>query len=134
MKTRNALLMGLLGLIAVVGCSDTPQVVDDLAGSLPAADDVQGVLTDIQTEVSDIAAEVESSDASDELRAAWEDLQAEITTAVASVTENGGIDRAALQDEFDEFEAGLDALGDDVSDELQSSWATLRQRLEELTS
>jgi gas vesicle protein len=132
MKTKYLLLAVLVGALALVGCSDTPDTIEEAATSLPDVDDVQALAGDIQNEMSDIATEIEGSEAAEELQAAWSDIQTEITAAVAAVSEDGSIDTDAVRDELENFQSEMDDLGDQVSAELRSSWAELREKLEQL--
>ena len=134
MKTRYVLVAMMVGMLAIAGCSDTPDTIEEAATSLPDVDDLQSLAGDIQSEMSDIANEIESSEAAEELETAWSDIQTEISSAVAAIGEDGSIDTEAVRDELENFQSEMDELGDQVSAELQSSWAELREKLEQLMS
>jgi hypothetical protein len=128
---RSSLLQVVLAATVIVGaCSDTPGTVD--ASSLPGSGEVSDAVTELQTEMSELANQIQSSDAADELQSAWGDLQAEISSGIAALTSDGVVDTDALQAEFDEFETQLDGLGDDVGDEVVDAWNELRSQLEQL--
>jgi gas vesicle protein len=141
MTRKLTIAIALIGMIGLSACSDTPDTLDeipttlpDIPTTLPDAADVQDLVADIQTEMDNIASEIESSEAADDLRAAWDEIEAEIRSAVTSATEEGAIDTTELEQQFQEFEDTLTAMGDDVSDELMSSWNALRQAFDRLTN
>ncbi|HEX6219803.1 MAG TPA: hypothetical protein VF115_01785 [Acidimicrobiia bacterium] len=139
---RTKLMVGavLIGAIGLIGCSDTPDTIEDipttlpeeLPTTLPAADDVQALVAEVQTEMDDIATELQNSDASDELQSAWAEIEAEMRSAIDSVAESGSLDTSGLQDQLDEFQDTLTSMGDDVSDELMSSWQALRNAFDQM--
>lgn len=131
--TRNmTIALALMGVIGLAACSDTPDTLADVPTTLPESEDVQALVADIQTEIDDIAAEIENSGAAEDLQAAWNEIEAEAQSALTSITQDDAIDTTALEQELDEFGDTLTAMGDDVSDELMSSWNELRQALEQL--
>lgn len=128
---RSRLLLAVLATTLIVGaCSDTLGTVD--ASSLPGSGEVSDAATELQAEMSELADQIQSSDAAAELQSAWGDLQAEISAGIAALTSDGAVDTEALQAELDEFETQLDALGDDVGDEVIDAWNELRSQLEQL--
>lgn len=140
MKTKWIIGVVLIGAIGLIGCSDTPDTIEDIPTTLPedipttlpAAEDVQEVVAEIQTEMTDISTEIQNSEASEDLQSAWAEIEAEIRSAVDSVAENGSFDTSGLQEQLDEFQDTLTSMGDDVSDELMSSWQTLRNAFDQL--
>jgi chromosome segregation ATPase len=134
MKPKLMIGVVLIGAMALISCSDTPATIDEIPTTLPEADDLQDMVADVQTEIEDIATELENSDANAELQSAWAEIETEIRSAVDSVAQEGTIDTSGMQDQMDEFQETLTALGDDVSDELESSWAALRSALDQLMS
>ena len=130
MHKSRILLAVLAATMAVGACSDTSGTVD--ASSLPGSGEVSDAVTELQTDMSELANQIESSDAAAELQSAWGDLQAEISSGIAAMTSDEVVDTEALQAEFDEFETQLDALGDDVGDEVVDAWNELRSQLEQL--
>lgn len=139
---RSKLMIGvmLIGAIGLIGCSETPETIEDipttlpeeLPTTLPDAGDVQDLVDEIQTEMDDIATEIQNSDAGEELEGAWTEIETEIRAAVDSVAESGSFDASGLQDQLDEFQETLTSMGDDVSDELMSSWDALRNAFDQL--
>jgi hypothetical protein len=142
MSMKSKLMIGvvLIGVIGLIGCSGTPDTIEDIPTTLPAdipttlpaADDVQELVTEVQTEMTDIATEIQNSDASEELQSAWAEIEAEVRSAIDSVAESGSLDTSGLQDQLDEFQDTLTSMGDDVSDELMSSWQALRNAFDQL--
>lgn len=133
-KPLRLLLIALIGALAIAACSDTPDSVDDAVTSLPGEEDMAEAAADIQAEIEAVSTEIENSEAADDLRAAWSDIQVEINSAVDSVTSNETVDTEAIQAELDEFQAEVEAAGDEVSDELVAAWNELRSTFEELIS
>jgi hypothetical protein len=134
MRSRLMIAVALVGAMGLVSCSDTPDAVEDIPTTLPDAADVQDLVADVQTEMDDIATEIENSEANEELQSAWTEIETEIRSAIESVADDGTIDTSGIQDQLDEFQETLNSLGDDVSDELMSSWTTLRNALDQLMS
>lgn len=132
MRSIKTLLFVFVGLLALAACSGTTDTTDGSVSSLPSGEDVGDAAAEVQGELSALAAEIESSEAADDIRAAWSDVQTEISSAIATWTADGDVDTAALQSEFDEFETQLDALGDEVGDDLRESWLQVRQQVEQL--
>jgi hypothetical protein len=130
LRNIKTLLAALIGLVALAACSGTTDTT--IGSSLPAGEDVSGAAAEVQAELSTLASEIESSEAADDIRAAWTSVQAEVGTAIATVTADGDVDTEALQSEFNEFEAQLDALGDEVGDDLRESWLEVRRQVEQL--
>ena len=134
MKTKYSLVAVMVGTLAIVACSSTPDTIEGAATSLPDLGDLQSMAGDIQNEMSDIATEIGSSEAAGALESAWNDLQTEITSAVAAISDDGSIDTDAVRDGLETFQSEIDELGDQVSAELRSSWTELREKLEQLMS
>jgi hypothetical protein len=84
--------------------------------------------------MTELATEIQNSQAAADLETAWVALQAEMTAALSSVQADGEIDTTALQSELDEFESELTAAGDEVGDDLMSAWSSLRAKFEDLIS
>lgn len=140
MKAKWTIAAVLIGAIGLIGCSETPDTIEDIPTTLPgdipttlpAADDVQDLVAEVETEMTDIATEIQNSDASEELQSAWAEIEAEIRSAIDSVAESGSFDTSGLQDQLDEFQDTLTSMGDDVSDELMSSWQALRNAFDQM--
>ena len=140
MKSKLMIGVVLIGAVGLIGCSDTPGSIEDIPTTLPAdipttlpaADEVQELVTEVQTEMTDIATEIQNSDASEELQSAWAEIEAEVQSAIDSVAESGSLDTSGLQDQLDEFQDTLTSMGDDVSDELMSSWQALRNAFDQM--
>ena len=130
MRNIKTLLVVLVGLFALAACSGTTGTTD--GSSLPAGEDVSDAAAEVQSELSTLASEIESSEAADDIRAAWANVQTEVGTAIATLTAEGEVDTEALQAEFNEFESQLDALGDEVGDDLRESWLEVRRQIEQL--
>lgn len=133
MKALRVFAISIIALAGVVACSDVPDSVDEVVSSLPEEEDVTAAVESIQTEIDTITEEIESSDAAEDLRNGWADVQSEIESAVASIAAGEQIDTEAIEAELDLFQADVEAVGDDVSDELIAAWDSLRDQFEQLT-
>jgi len=134
MKVIRILAMIVVGLLAIAACADTTGDIEDAVTSLPEASDVADLASEVQAEMTELATEIQNSQAAGDLETAWVALQAEMTAALSSVQADGEIDTTALQSELDEFESELTAAGDEVGDDLMSAWSSLRAKFEDLIS
>jgi uncharacterized protein YlxW (UPF0749 family) len=134
MKVIRILAMIVVGLLAIAACADTTGDIEDAVTSLPEASDVADLASEVQAEMTELATEIQNSQAAADLETAWVALQAEMTAALSSVQADGEIDTTALQSELDEFESELTAAGDEVGDDLMSAWSSLRAKFEDLIS
>lgn len=134
MRTIRVLTMALVATFAVAACSDTPDSVEDAVSSLPDTEDVTAVAEDVQTELNELGTAIENSEAAEDLQAGWTNVRTEITSAISSFTSGESIDTAAIEAQFDEFQTELEAMGDDVGDEVMSAWSELRAAFQQLTS
>jgi hypothetical protein len=91
-------------------------------------------LTAVQSQVADLAQDIQSSAAADELGDAWASLQADVAAATAAVQDTGSVDAAELQDGIDDFQSALDSLGEEAGTEVQAGWSELRNLLSGLVS
>jgi formiminotetrahydrofolate cyclodeaminase len=134
MKVIRILAMIVVGPLAIAACADTTGDIEDPVTSLPEASDVADLAGEVQAEMTELATEIQNSQAAADLETAWVALQAEMTAALSSVQADGEIDTTALQSELDEFESELTAAGDEVGDDLMSAWSSLRAKFEDLIS
>jgi formiminotetrahydrofolate cyclodeaminase len=134
MKVIRILAMIVVGPLAIAACADTTGDIEDAVTSLPEASDVADLAGEVQAEMTELATEIQNSQAAADLETAWVALQAEMTAALSSVQADGEIDTTALQSELDEFESELTAAGDEVGDDLMSAWSSLRAKFEDLIS
>jgi hypothetical protein len=132
MKFVRVLAFALIGLLAIAACSDTPDSVGDAVSSLPESDDVAAAAAEVQTEMTQIADEIQRSAAAEDLESSWNDVQTSMTAAITAATTDGSVDTAAVQAELDDFQSDLEAVGDDVSSDLMSAWTSLRGKFEQL--
>jgi len=132
MKLIRALVFALIGVMAIAACSDTPDTVGDAVSSLPGSDDVAATAAEVQTEITEIADQIQSSAAAEDLQSSWNDVQTSMTAAITAVTTDGSVDTSAVQAELDDFQSDLEAMSDDVSPELMSAWSSLRDKFEQL--
>jgi hypothetical protein len=136
MTRKLVIAVSLIGVMGLTACSDDtldiPTTLPDIPTTLPESEDLMALVADIQTEMDEIATEIEGSDAADDLRAAWGEIEAEAQAVMTAATQEGDFDTTVLEQELDEFQDTLTALGDDVSDELMSSWNELRQAFDQL--
>lgn len=134
MRKIRIFVLALVAALAVGACSDTPDSIEDAVSSLPDAEDVTDVAEDVQTELNELGEAIESSEAADDLQTAWGEVRTEITSAISSFTSGETIDTEAVQAQLDEFQSELEAMGDDVGDDLMSAWNELRSSFEQMTS
>ena len=146
--TRKLIAIGaFIALFAVTGCSDSGLTTTTVAGSdlttttAPSQDmdddmseDMAEAAAAVQTELTELEAQIQSSAAAEELQEAWTTLQVEISSAIADITANGTVDAAAIQVALDNFQSEVEALGDQVEPELTEAWNTFRQQVEQLIS
>jgi predicted small secreted protein len=132
MRNIKTLLAVLVALSTLAACSGTSGTGEDAISTLPTGEQVDDAAVEVQAELSALAAEIEGSDAAAEIQAAWTEVQAEVGSAIATLSADGEVDTAALEAEFDEFQSHLDALGDEVGDDLMAAWLEVRQQIEQL--
>lgn len=144
MRKRNLPILALAGLLFLTACGDTdPTATTTDPGSVTTAapttgedvtDDIATTVAEVQSEVNELATEIQNSAAAAELEESWNALQANVLAAVAAIGDDGTIDGSAIQEELASFQAELDALGDEAEPALREAWETLRDRLESLFS
>ncbi|HEX6222443.1 MAG TPA: hypothetical protein VF115_15235 [Acidimicrobiia bacterium] len=134
MRIARLILVAVVAALALAACSDTPDSVEDAVSSLPESEDVADMAADVQTELNELATEIENSDVADDLQTAWSEVRTEITSAISSVTSGETLDTESIQTELDEFQTELEAMGDDVGDNVMSAWTELRSSFEQLMS
>lgn len=138
MRTVRVLIMALMAALAVAACSDAPENVEDAVSSLPSSEEVTENVTevaeDVQTQLNELGTAIENSEAAEDLQTAWSDVRTEVTSAISSFSAGESIDTAAIETQFDEFQTELEAMGDDVGDEVMTAWNELRSAFEQLTS
>lgn len=138
MRTVRVLIMALMATLAVAACSDAPENVEDAVSSLPSSEEVTENVTevaqDVQTQLNELGTAIENSEAAEDLQTAWSDVRTEVTSAISSFSAGESIDTAAIETQFDEFQTELEAMGDDVGDEVMTAWNELRSAFEQLTS
>lgn len=128
---RLVTAIAMAGLLVIGACTtDTadPEVSDDVEQN--AVD----LAAEVETQMTNLAIEIQDSEAAADLQAAWGDVQAEITAAIASMGTDGTIQTENLGEELDEFQAELEAAGDAVTPELLQAWEALRSSVEQMMS
>lgn len=160
MKKKPQLLimaLAMVGLVATAACSDTvPEDTDDTGSAEPttqveptetpeatepmettqpeandAGSDPAALAARLQSELTTLGEEIQASEAAEDLQTAWAELETQVSSALADIGE-GNFDTGDLEDQLDEFQSTLDAMGEDVGSEVREAWATLRSSLEEL--
>lgn len=138
MRTVRVLIMALMAALSVAACSDAPENVEDAVSSLPSSEEVTENVTevaeDVQTQLNELGTAIENSEAAEDLQTAWSDVRTEVTSAISSFSAGESIDTAAIETQFDAFQTELEAMGDDVGDEVMAAWNELRSAFEQLTS
>lgn len=144
MRKSKMPILVLAGLLFLAACGETDVTVTTTdPGSVTTADpttgddvtdDVASTVAEIQSEVNELATEVQNSSAAAELEESWNALQANVLAAVAAIGDDGTIDGSAVQEELETFQSQLDALGDEAEPALMEAWETLRDRLQSLMS
>lgn len=132
MRTLRIATMALIGMLALVACADAAGDLEDVPTTLPDASDVEAVVEEVRGEMNELATEIENSEAAEDLQAQWAELQADITAAIDSVTTEGTIDTSGLEESMDDFQAELEAAGDELGDEAMAAWTALRTQIEQL--
>jgi len=146
MSRRPLIALGLACTLATAACADSTDTTDTtVAGPTSTSDatapppttgdlDPTAAIASLQAEMSQLAAQVESSQAAAELQIMWDEFQAELTAALADVQADGTLDLSGVETRVQEFEDDLDSLGDQVEPELRDAWATFRSNIEQLMS
>jgi hypothetical protein len=144
MRKLNVATLALGGLLLLAACGETEVTVPTTdPGSVTTADpttgddmtdDIATTVAEVQSEVSELATEVQNSSAAAELQESWNALQADLLAAVAAIGDDGTIDGSAVQEEMEAFQSQLDALGEEAEPALMEAWETLRVRLQSLMS
>jgi len=151
-KLRLSIMaLGMIGMLATAACSDTvPEDADDTVGDVPTtlaeptattegtepteadtASDPAELAARLQLELATLGEEIQASEGAEELQTAWTEVEAQVSSALEDIQE-GTIDTGGLESQLDEFQATLDAMGDDVGSEVREAWESLRSSLEEL--
>lgn len=160
MKKKPQLLimvLAMVGLVATAACSDTvPEDTDDTGSAEPttqvdptettqateptettepgtndAGSDPAALAARLQSEMTTLSEEIQASEGAEDLQTAWAELETQVSSALADIGD-GNINAGDLEDQLDEFQSTLDAMGEDVGSEVREAWATLRSSLEEL--
>lgn len=140
MKMRTVAAIGLAGLLTITACSGEGGVEDVVSGITEdsVADQVEQdameLAAEVEQEMTVLGEEIRNSGAAAELQAAWDEVQAEASAAIASMQTDGTIQAEGLRTELEEFQAELEAAGDEVGPELQDAWESLRAKIEQLMS
>lgn len=131
------------GMLALAACSGdgvttTSQLGDttttDAGATSSSEGDLSGAIDEIETEIDALQTQIQNSAAATELQSAWTDLTAELTAAMSSMVQDGVVDSTAVEAALDDFQADVEALGDEVEPELVTAWETLRAKIESLMS
>jgi hypothetical protein len=134
MRTVRMLALAVLGLFILVACNDAAGDLEDVPTTLPDAAEVGDAFDEVRNDIEQLATEIENSEAADDLQAQWEDVRADITAAIDSATTDGSIDTTGLEETMDDFQAELEAAGDEFGDEAMAIWTRLRSQIEQLAS
>jgi hypothetical protein len=133
MRTLKTLLFASL-LLVVAACTGGGTTLTTLAEQIEeeTGTDVGAAIATAQAAMSEIAQQIEASEASQEVQEAWESLEADLTELFTSLQSGGTVDATQVQEILDDFETQLDELGDEVGPELRDAWESLRTQIEQL--
>lgn len=138
MKRLFALLVA--GMLVLAACSgdgldDATSDLED-ATDVTVADDVeQGAMelaADVEEQMDTLSEEIQSSDAAGGLQDAWADIQTAVTAAIASMQADGTVATDGIEEAVDDFQAELEAAGEEIAPELRSAWESFRTSLQDL--
>jgi gas vesicle protein len=145
MTQRNLIIALLAGVLALGACAqETTDGTDttDVPGTSPATSSTDAgaettfaggeIIAELQAEVDQLGSAIAESKAAEELSAAWDTLGAEISAAMASISDDGTIAREEIESEMEDFEQSLDDL--EVEENVRTAWEALRSHLERLFS
>lgn len=133
------LLAGALALTACGGEGVTTTSAGvtsttDAGATSSTEGDLSGAIEEIEAEINALQTQIQNSAAADDLQSAWTDLTGEITVAMSDMVQDGVVDTTAVETALDDFQADVEALGDDVEPELVAAWEALRTKIESLMS
>lgn len=114
------------------GAGDTSTT--DAGATSSSEGDLSGAIEEIEAEINALQAQIQNSAAAEDLQSAWTDLTAELTVAMSEMVQDGVVDSTAVEAALDDFQADLEALGDEVEPELVAAWEALRTKIESLMS
>lgn len=115
--------MAVLALFALAACGNSGVDLDA---------DTEAMVSQVETEVSQVADQVEAAAADTAVVDAWDALEAELSSMVDSVRSGTDIDTEAIEAEMDQFAREVE--NSDVADELQEAWTELRSRFDALVA
>lgn len=128
MRTLKGLLLAAI-VVLLAACGTDDAALTTLQEEMEeAGDDAAAAIANAQEELADIGQRIQESEAAGDLQTAWEELQAELTEFFTE----GTVDREQLEQIMDDFEAQLDAAGDQIGPEIREAWGTLRAEIERL--
>lgn len=139
MKTFKMIIVALMAVLATAACGNGTADLGT-GTTLPSVGDVtdnpelEAAAEQVQSDMEELAQQIESSQAADELQSEWTELQAEIESVIASVMSDGEVDTSGLETAMDDFQTDLEAAGDELDDELMAAWTSLRTQIMQLTN
>lgn len=142
MRKKFLAILAMVGLLALSACSDTTldTTTTDAMGattttmSTDTSMDMNDVVSEVQTEITDLQTQIQNSAAAQELQDSWMQLSTELTAALASISDDGTIDSTSVQDALDQFQSDLDSASTEIEPELTDAWNTFRDHVESLMS
>jgi len=143
MRNRTLIALGIAGAMTVAACAGTTDPTVTTAAVVPGtseSDDTEtttpsdpaAIVAELQARLDELAAEIENSEAAEQLQSNWAELQAGFAAALAGIGEDGTVDLSGMEDRLEEFEAEIEALGDEVEPELRDAWERFQSELEQL--
>lgn len=112
-------LLAVLAVFVVAACGNSDVDLDSEGAAL--ADRVE-------SEVSEMADQIDVGEVETEVAAAWDDLQAELTSVVASVRSGVDVDTEAIEAQMQQFSQQIE--NSDVADDLRQAWTELKAQFD----
>lgn len=111
-------LLAVLAVFVLAACGNSDVDLDS-----------ESALADrVESEVSEVADQIDVGEVETEVAAAWDDLQAELTSVVASVRSGVDVDTEAIEAQMQQFSQQIE--NSDVADHLRQAWTELKAQFD----
>ncbi|HEU4319757.1 MAG TPA: hypothetical protein VFS66_06710 [Acidimicrobiia bacterium] len=132
----------LIGVFALAACSGDglDEVANDIEDATDASvsdeveQDALALAADVEEQMDTLTAEIQASGAAEELQSAWGEMQTAVTASIASMQADGTMSVEGIEDALNDFQAEIDAAGDDIAPELRTAWESLKSSIQDLIS